>query len=151
MRKPIVTLLTLTMLSLIALYAQIMPTRQIEEILAKLDSSRVSLRYDCTLQQPAGLRLNGTLILQGNCYRASGNGMEIYCDGKTRWTVDPEEKEVYIETSGGTKEILNGENTLKSLSINDIKYIPLSNDLRDFRFDTSGLGSDWVVTDLREE
>ena len=77
--------------------------------------------------------------------------MEIYCDGQTRWTVDPEEKEVYIEHSGGIREILDGDNSLKSLSLKNIKYIPQTGGLRDFRFDSSSLDSSWVVTDLREE
>ena len=102
-------------------------------------------------RSPSSLHLSGTLILEGNCYFAKGNGIEIYCDGKTRWTVDPEEKEVYIEEAGGIKEILEGDDSLESLSIKNVKYIPQTGSLRDFRFDTSSLDSSWVVTDLREE
>lgn len=130
---------------------QQLPEKQIREILGRLDSDRVSLEYDCETQDPSSLHLSGTIILQGNCYFAKGNGMEIYCDGKTRWTVDPEEKEVYIENSGGIREILDGNNSLKRLSLKNIKYIPQTGGLRDFRFDSSSLDSSWVVTDLREE
>lgn len=133
------------------MHAQKLPEKQIGEILGHLDTNRVSLEYDCVTRSPSSLHLSGTLILEGNCYFAKGNGIEIYCDGKTRWTVDPEEKEVYIEEAGGIKEILEGDDSLESLSIKNIKYIPQTGSLRDFRFDTSSLDSSWVVTDLREE
>lgn len=147
-RLPLILALALCPL---LLQAQQLPEKQIREILGRLDSDRVSLEYDCETQGASPLHLSGIIILQGNCYFAKGNGMEIYCDGQTRWTVDPEEKEVYIEHSGGIREILDGDNSLKSLSLKNIKYIPQTGGLRDFRFDSSSLDSSWVVTDLREE
>ena len=128
--------------------AQQLPEKQIREILGHLDRERVTLEYECVTGGPAPVHLQGTLVLQGNCYLAKGNGMEIYCDGTSRWTVDPE---VYIEDAGGIKEILESDNSIKSLSIKNIKYIPQTGGLRDFRFDISSLDSSWVVTDLREE
>ena len=40
----------------------------------------------------------GVLELQGDSWILVGNGMEIRCDGKTLWTVDPESKEVVIDS-----------------------------------------------------
>ena len=75
--------------------------------------------------------------------------MEIYCDGATRWTVDPQSREVYIETSGGLEELLPYRDSLTELKLSEVKYQPLSEDLSVFVFDVSALDSSWVVTDLR--
>ena len=122
---------------------------QLGEIAAHLQTDRIALRYDCTYTEDTPVRLSGILLIQGDCYRAVGNGMEIYCDGTTRWSVDPVSKEVYIEPAEGLSELLEYRNSLSALKISDLKYLPLSDDLTPFRFDTAALGPDWVVTDLR--
>lgn len=122
---------------------------QLSEIAARLQTDRISLRYDCTYTEDTPVKLSGILLIQGDCYRAVGNGMEIYCDGATRWSVDPASKEVYIEPANGLEELLEYRNSLSALKISDLKYLPLSDDLTPFRFDTAALGPDWVVTDLR--
>ena len=122
---------------------------QLAEIAAHLQTDRISLLYDCTYTQDAPVKLSGTLLIQGECYRAVGNGMEIYCDGTVRWTVDPDSKEVYIEPAEGLAELVAYRDSLSELKITELKYLPLSDDLAPFRFDTAALGPDWVVTDLR--
>ena len=124
-------------------------SQQVAEIASHLDNSRISMRYACTFTQDTPLKLSGTLLIQGECYRAQGNGMEIYCDGTTRWTVDPEAKEVYVETSGGLEELLLYRDALTELKLSEVKYLPLSEDLSAFVFDTAALDSSWIVTDLR--
>ena len=144
MKKFILFLLPL-LLSLTAAAQQ----PQLSEIAAHLQTDRISLRYDCTYTEDTPVKLSGILLIQGDCYRAVGNGMEIYCDGATRWSVDPASKEVYIEPAEGLAELMEYRNSLSALKISDLKYLPLSDDLTPFRFDTAALGSDWVVTDLR--
>ena len=124
-------------------------TRQLSEIAAHLQTDRISLRYACTVTQDTPVKLSGVLLVQGECYRAVGNGLEIYCDGTTRWTVDPASKEVYIETAEGLDELLAWRDSLSELRLTDVEYLPLSDDLAPFRFDTAPLDSTWVVTDLR--
>ena len=119
------------------------------EIAAHRQTDRSTLRYDCTYTEDTPVKLSGILLIQGDCYRAVGNGMGIYCDGTTRWSVDPVSKEVYIEPAEGLSELLEYRNSLSALKISDLKYLPLSDDLTPFRFDTAALGPDWVVTDLR--
>ena len=143
MKKWILFLLPL----LLSLTAAAQP--QLGEIAAHLQTDRITLRYDCTYTEDTPVRLSGILLIQGDCYRAVGNGMEIYCDGTTRWSVDPVSKEVYIEPAEGLSELLEYRNSLSALKISDLKYLPLSDDLTPFRFDTAALGPDWVVTDLR--
>ncbi len=122
---------------------------QLDQIAAHLQTDRISLHYACTYTEDTPVKLSGTLLIQGDCYRAVGNGMEIYCDGATRWSVDPASKEVYIEPAEGLSELLEYRNALTELKITELKYLPLSDDLSPFRFDTAALGPDWVVTDLR--
>lgn len=122
---------------------------QLDQIAAHLQTDRISLHYACTYTEDTPVKLSGTLLIQGDCYRAVGNGMEIYCDGATRWSVDPASKEVYIEPAEGLSELLEYRNALTELKITELKYLPLSDDLSPFRFDTAPLGPDWVVTDLR--
>jgi len=122
---------------------------QLGEIAAHLQTDRISLHYDCTYTEDTPVKLSGVLLIQGDCYRAVGNGMEIYCDGATRWSVDPASKEVYIEPANGLAELLEYRDALSELKISELKYLPLSDDLSPFRFDTAALGPAWVVTDLR--
>lgn len=146
MRKLLCILLPALMLSLTAGAQE----AQIRKIMERLDDSMISLSYSCTVAGQVPLHLEGTLLLQGNCYRAEGNGMVIFCDGHTRWTVDPEEAEVYIEDSEGIAEVLQYRDSLSDISISDVKYMSMTEDLEIFRFDTSRLDSGWVVTDLRQ-
>ena len=124
-------------------------TRQLSEVAAHLQTDRISLRYACTVTQDTPVKLSGVLLIQGECYRAIGNGLEIYCDGATRWTVDPASKEVYVETAEGLEELLSWRDSLTELTLSEVEYLPLSDDLSAFRFDTASLDSSWVVTDLR--
>ena len=121
----------------------------LDTVAAHLRTDRISLQYACTIAQPAPVQLSGNLLIQGDCYRAKGNGMEIYCNGTTRWTVDPESKEVYIEPAEGLEELLAWKDSITELSLTEVKYLPLSDDLSAFRFDTASLDDAWVVTDLR--
>ena len=121
----------------------------LDTVAAHLGTDRISLQYACTIAEPAPVKLSGTLLIQGDCYQAKGNGMEIYCNGTTRWTVDPESKEVYIETAGGIEELVPWQDNLEELSLTQVRYLPLSEDLSPFTFDTAALDDAWVVTDLR--
>jgi outer membrane lipoprotein-sorting protein len=40
---------------------------------------------------------SGTIRLQGDAFVMKGDGLEVYCDGTTRWTVDTAAEECYIE------------------------------------------------------
>ena len=147
MKRPSrLTLLLPLLLLCLAAGAQ---SRPLSEVAPHLATDRISLHYDCTYTQDAPVKLSGTLLVQGECYRAVGNGMEIYCDGATRWTVDPASKEVYIETAEGLAELLAWRDSLSELTLTDVRYSPLSDDLSPFIFDTAALDASWVVTDLR--
>lgn len=122
---------------------------QLAEIASHLQTNRISLHYDCTYTEDTPVKLSGVLTIQAPCYRAVGNGMEIYNDGSTRWTVDVKSREVYIEQAEGLEELIAWEESLSELKITEVKYLPLEEDTSTFRFDTAALDSSWVVTDLR--
>lgn len=122
----------------------------LEELLGRLDSQRARIGYSCTIDNGTPVRLSGIILLQGNCYYAEGNGLKLYCNGPTRWTVDEEEKEVYIENSDGIREVLQYRDSLTDFSISELRYLDWSEDLSAFVFDTAKLSPDWIVTDLRD-
>lgn len=122
----------------------------LEELLGRLDSQRARIGYSCTIDNGTPVRLLGIILLQGNCYYAEGNGLKLYCNGPTRWTVDEEEKEVYIENSDGIREVLQYRDSLTDFSISELRYLDWSEDLSAFVFDTAKLSPDWIVTDLRD-
>lgn len=120
-----------------------------EEIIAEAREKRVTLDYACSISELSPVRIRGELVLQGDCYYVEGNGMEVYCDGLTRWTVDIRSKEVYVEDAGGIGEVLSYRDSVSGLKLSHIRYSELSDDLSAFTFDTSALDSSWIVTDLR--
>ena len=122
----------------------------LEELLGRLDSQRARIGYSCTIDNVTPVRLSGIILLQGNCYYAEGNGLKLYCNGPTRWTVDEDEKEVYIENSDGIREVLQYRDSLTDFSISELRYLDWSEDLSAFVFDTAKLSPDWIVTDLRD-
>lgn len=122
-----------------------------EEILSRLGQERVQLRYSCTVDSGTKLDISGTLVAQGECYRAEGNGLVIISNGELRWTVDPAAKEVYIEHTSGVEEVLSYRDSLVELELSDVQYLPQTEDSSEFSFDCSALDGEWIVTDLRGE
>lgn len=125
-------------------------TEKIDALLPLLESNRVVLDYDCIITGDNGVPLSytGNLTAQQGCYVLKGNGVEIYCDGGTRWTIDPKSKEVYIEYAEGLDDILSNRKYITKLVIANVRQHPFA-DPADFTFSTDGLDSSWVVTDLR--
>ena len=73
----------------------------------KLQGKRATFEYSLTITSGSvPVKHSGTVLLDGNCYKISDNGLEYRCDGKNLWTIDPAAKEVYIEESAGTKSYL---------------------------------------------
>lgn len=65
---------------------------------SSLTSGEVSFKYSFKVKADVPLSGNGSAVLSGDSYVIKGNGLEIWCDGKTRWTVDRTACEAYIET-----------------------------------------------------
>jgi len=142
---------------------------------ALVDSNRVSFKYTLSAKDRPQIATTGTVVLDGLCYHMSTKGADIWCDGTTKWTVDSEAKEVYIESSTGTREFMVDPTAhldrVEGLKVSDkqvtgvykepsqgaevafkltsIKSSPLTGGTAEFFFDVSALGDDWVITDLR--
>jgi len=142
---------------------------------AMLESGRISAAYKYDIDGKIPVNGSGTAILEGNCFRISGGGLDIYCDGSNIYTVDSRAKEVYVEkaeNSGGwlrdPEEMLSQIKNLKygsdsisgsittpgtegtlNFTLSGIKTLSPSGKKDEFSFDLSAAGPDWVITDLR--
>lgn len=64
-----------------------------------LASSAVIIECDYeTKVQNVNVTGHSQLLVQGSMYTMSGNGLQIYCDGKTLWVIDEPAREVVIES-----------------------------------------------------
>jgi len=64
---------------------------------SRAESSRVGFDYVFSVKGNLPLKGEGKALVQGDSFFVSGNGLEIRCDGTTRWTADTDSKEVVIE------------------------------------------------------
>lgn len=87
-----------TLLSALALSAE---DGALEIFSGKVASGCVTFSYGYSVNTGVRMTGNGDVAIQGQAFRMAVNGMEIYCDGKTRWTVDRAAEEVIVETSDG--------------------------------------------------
>ena len=137
--------------------------------------NRVSFNYNVGVRGKAPTVMAGKAVIDGECYSIRGNGMEVYCDGVTKWTVDKSAKEVYVEAAESARDFIvnpdawignvrdlkadktsasgiyhdDYQNVDLTFRFSSIKSSPLSGSSSGFVFDTSSLDSGWVVTDLR--
>ena len=145
-----------------------------ESLRALIDSNRVSFNYTLSAKDKPAISTSGTVLLDGECYHMSSKGADIWCDGVTKWTVDSEAKEVYIEDSDSreflthptkyldkvdnlkvTDKMVSGvyneptQGAAVAFKLTSIKSSPLTGSSEGFGFDVSSLGPEWVITDLR--
>ena len=145
---------------------------QAQEILTRFSTDRISCKYSYTIDIPVTLNYEGDALVQGDCYHLKGNGIEIFCDGVSRWTVDAEAREVYIENAEEVENILKEfltyskdikatgntvtgtlidpeDDTNIKFALKEIAYLPLNDDLTPFKLDVESLDETYLVTDLR--
>lgn len=136
----------LSLIFFISLFCFMAGAQDLDTVRKKLDVSRVRVNYSFVMQK---VHCSGTITVQIPCFKASGNGIDVYSDGVSRWTVDPESKEVYIENAEGPDDYLKYLLDIEDLKLSDLVSSPISDNLEMFVFDISKLDSSWVVTDLR--
>jgi hypothetical protein len=70
----------------------------LETLYATVASSCVETTYTFTTIL-SGMKVQGDHVLeiQGDCWHLEGNGLEIWCDGQSVWTMDVPAKELVIE------------------------------------------------------
>lgn len=89
-------LLTLSLLCTVGAPAQ--ERGAFDDFAATLAASDVRFQYAFEVRGDVPMTGSGTAALRGAAYHVSGNGMEFWCDGVTRWIVDRTAKEAYIES-----------------------------------------------------
>ena len=110
------------------------------------------------------LNAEGSVRLCGSRYHVQMGPTEIYCDSLTRWTLDRDSRELYIEPADGAQnfwaalpyvqDLKVGENEITgaydgtTFHIHTILWLPKMPE-EAFRFNAGSLPADWVCTDLR--
>ena len=76
-------------------------SKTLSNFIDKVSSSLVSLDYSFSMKaanSKAKMTGSGNVKVQGSSFVMDGNGLEIWCDGATRWTVDRLAEEALVES-----------------------------------------------------
>lgn len=94
-----------------ALLAICMPSgaksKTLETFISKVSSSLVSFEYSFSMRSAkskAKMTGEGTVKVQENAFLMDGNGLEVWCDGSIRWTVDRMAEEALVENVDDSAE-----------------------------------------------
>lgn len=88
----------------------------------KVSSSLVSFDYSFTLQSSktrSKMTGSGKVKVQGNAFMMDGNGLEVWCDGATRWTIDRLSEEALVESVDDSAESYATNPALMISSVDD--------------------------------
>lgn len=137
---------------------------------------QIEAEYQISVSQT---RITGeaAIDVQGDAYVMKTEGMTVYCDGQTIWTVDEESKEVYIEPVGTSGNMYSDNVLLSLINSDSVEFFfkdngvlshmkarlpdstSVSAEVLSFATDNkksvtffqpqSEFGTDWIVTDLR--
>ena len=100
MRKTITGIFIAAVVALLAVpQASFAKSKTLESFVARVSASLVSFDYSFTMPtKKAKMTGNGTVKVLGSSFLVDGNGLEIWCDGKTRWTIDRVSEEALVES-----------------------------------------------------
>ena len=99
--KKVLTLL----LAALALSLPARADRVLKAFTEKVASACVSFEYTWRTVDDVPMTGAGKAMLQGDAFRVEGNGIEMACDGHTRWSADPAAKEMVLETVDGALDV----------------------------------------------
>lgn len=106
MKKIQKTILAVLLLSASCLSVQAR-SKVLDSFITKVSSSLVTFDYSFTcLVNGTKMTGDGKVELQDDCFRVQGNGLDIWCDGKTRWTIDTFAEEVVAESVGAAEGLM---------------------------------------------
>ena len=100
MRTTARTIIAFAVASLLAM-PQVLPAKSktLSAFVDKVSVSLVSFDYSFTMPtKKARMTGEGTVKVQGGSFLVDGNGLEVWCDGKTRWTIDRISEEALVES-----------------------------------------------------
>lgn len=69
------------------------------------------------------LKGEATLLVQGDSYFMSGNGLDIFCDGESVWTVDHDALEAVVETAENVTGAALGNPALLIVHLDELFYV----------------------------
>ena len=70
----------------------------LRKFVASVRTSSVSFDYTFSVtDRGTEIKGSGSARMQGDAYKVSANGLDVYCSGTVRWTVDRQAREVVIE------------------------------------------------------
>ena len=75
-------------------------SKTLSSFIDKVSSSLVTFEYSFTMRtskSSAKMTGSGDVRVQDNAFVMNGNGLEVWCDGKLRWTVDRLAEEALVE------------------------------------------------------
>lgn len=116
MRRLFITVILFFILPVLAL-----SQNPVAEYLAAPDSLQLDCSFSYTVQGKVPVTGNGTVWMSGKSFRVRGNGLTVLCDGKSRWTVDEENREVYIESTEDMRDFLDNPSLLMS-ELKNVSY-----------------------------
>ena len=142
--------------------------KQLDSFLAKAKGHRVTANYEYVVAGLPDAVVEGSAVIQDNCFRMDGAGILILCDAVNIWTLDLDGKEAYIEKAGPMdymkymSELTLEDNgwlsglynepisgNLIPFTIKDIQFLPPSGDMSVFSLDEDLFSGEWIITDLR--
>ncbi len=95
-------LLLILALCLYGVFSQPSDNDRVRILAAKVEESNVSFEYSfVTKGTEVEISGSGNIVLQGDSFLQKGNGLAVWCDGISKWTVDEYAGEVVIESLEG--------------------------------------------------
>lgn len=76
----------------------------VADFCSSLRGKRSVFDYSFVVKGDFPLSGSGQLVIQDDAFVMTGDGLKIYCDGTTRWTVDTAAQECYIENVEGSAD-----------------------------------------------
>jgi hypothetical protein len=106
-------------------YTQSQPTTQsvLQHFLKQITESPVEMSFTFTYENTAKKlqdEMNGTLWYSGNSFHLQVDGMDVYCDGKSKWVCMNEIKEVTIYQAEEAPDLM--DNPLQFILTNKDKF-----------------------------
>jgi len=100
--------LTSLLLVLFSLSGTILAQNATDELLGRIRNNRISFGYNFSSDGTVPYSGKGRVIVQGAMYVCEmEDGGKIWSDGKTRWTLDRDAREIYIEDVASSPDILS--------------------------------------------
>ena len=84
----------------------------LNDYLSSPDGRQLDCRFSYVIPGSVPLTGSGSVWMSGDCFRVETNGILVLCDGVSRWTVDEEAGEVYVESAEDIRNFLDNPSLL---------------------------------------